>query len=94
VRINLAQYNGQKIVPIGGNVLAHNNKHQVQLRRISCNRFVAKLDNSYCYLQNEAHFRIDERGITDVEDYSGYKEEKEILSQEAQTDMEEPKPPQ
>src|SRR5918995_3568029 len=80
VRTNPDRYDGQKIAPIGGNSLAHTSKHRVQLRRIPWGTFVAKLDHSYSYPQNEAYFTIDERGITDVEDYSEYKDENEILS--------------
>ena len=82
VHTNPDRYESQRLTPIGGNALAHTSKHRVQLRRIPRSTFVAKLDHSYSYPQNEALFTIDERGITDIEDYSEYKDENEVLSQE------------
>jgi RecA/RadA recombinase len=64
------RYTGKKFTPVGGNVMAYTSKHRVHLSYFHrINKFQAELDISYCYPLSVTAFKINEKGLTDTEDY-------------------------
>lgn len=59
---------GDPTAPIGGEIVAHNSKTRIYLRKSKADKRVAKLVDSPSLPDGEAIFRVTENGIEDVKD--------------------------
>ena len=59
---------GYTYIPIGGYTMSYASTHRIHLRRLSSEKFCAKLDISPCHPLSETDFAIDQRGVVDFID--------------------------
>ena len=67
VQANPAVFFGDPNRPAGGHIMAHACTHRIYIRRSKANTRLAKIIDSPYLPESEAHFRITEKGIEDVE---------------------------
>jgi RecA/RadA recombinase len=67
--------NSYTIKPTGGSIIAHNSSYRIMLRRaqVNCSSYrVANVVKSSYHRQGEAHFKLGEKGVEDIEDSDSY----------------------